>query len=411
MDLRDAVVALEIGGAKTAAIVAQPDKKGRLEVVSLAYSPTRGLDRGRVVDEDLLIDTINLVLGKVERHLQTSVSRVYLAVGSLNLHSAMGQAMTPIFPEGRAVKRQDVHSLIQLSRRGVTPDGEVQVLVVPRGFSVDGDWHTRAPEGLGASKLEVETHIISGLRSEIDQIERVMSRAGREIAGIYPVSLASGLGTLSSDGLDLGAIVIDIGSETTSVGVFLDGTFAYQAVVPLGSAHVSRDVMQLLSTDWDEAERLKCEHGDCFAARVEENDRVSVVQAGTMGPRPMQRKVLAEIIESRMREIFESAVEALEEFAPLGELPIMAVLTGGGSVLKGSEQLCGEIFNGKVCKVAQPKVAGRFSGQVASPMLSTLVGVARYALESDEDEFAPASGSTGWRDRIRTLISRFEGKK
>lgn len=411
MDLHEAVVALEIGSAKTAALVARPDAKGRLEVVSLAYGPTLGFERWRIVDEQAVAESIDSVLGKLERHLGIPIERLYVGFATPEMESVTGQAMMPIFPAGRAVKRQDIHTLVQTSRR-VTGGGEgEQVLALPRHFLVDGKKIFSPPEGLEAQRVEVETHILTCPVGEVDQIEKMLKAGKREVLGFVPTGLASGLGTLSVDGLELGATVIDIGAETTTMGVFMEGAFVYQVVLPVGSAYVSRDIMQLLSVEWDEAERLKCDEGNAWAESVEAHDRISVLQSGMSESRPMQKKVLAEIVESRMREIFSACRNRLEDFLPLEELPIMVVLTGGGSVVRGTEQLCEEILDGKRAKVAQPKVAGRFAGQVASPMLATIVGVARYALESDEAELAPISGSAGWRDRFRTLISRFDGKK
>lgn len=410
MDVHDAIVALEIGAAKVAALVARADKKGRLEVLSLAYGPSDGFDRWRVADEDAAALAVDSVLSKLERHIQVPVKKLYVGFGTPDFHSCTGQAMTPIFPSGRPIKRQDIHTLVQTSRRVSMPQGYGQVLAVPRYFAVDGQVTHQPPEGVSAHKLEVETHIVAGTDNELEQLERILARGGREILGVVPSALASGLGTLSGDGLELGATVIDIGAESTSVGVFLDGGFAFQAVIPMGSAHVTRDISQLLNVGWEEAERLKCEEAEAHAASIDPADRV-VVHQPESGNRPMQKKVLVEIVESRLREIFGHVAKELTGFAPIGEIPVMVVLTGGGSILRGTEQVCEEILDGKRCVVAQPKVAGRFAGQVASPMLATIVGVARYALDSDEAEMAPISGSAGWRDRFRTLISRLDGRK
>ena len=357
VNLQDAVVALEVGSAKVAALVAQPDKKGRLEVVSLAYGPSAGFDRWRIADEEAAATAVDSVLGKLERHLQMPVQRLYLGFGSPSMQSVTGQAMTPIFPGGRPIKRQDIHTLVQTSRRIGLPAQSGQVLALPRHFLVDGQRTHQPPEGLGANKLEVETHIVTCSEPELAQIEGIVKLGNREILGIVPLSLASGLGTLSSDGLELGATIVDIGAERTSVGVFLEGGYVYQCVIPMGSAHVTRDIMQLLSVEWDEAERLKCEEAEAWSSVVSPDDRVSVLQVGMSESRPMQKKVLSEIVESRMREVFGQVADCLENFAHSKEIPIMVVLTGGGSIIRGIEQLCEEILDGKRCKVAQPKVS------------------------------------------------------
>ncbi len=171
MDLQDAVVALEIGSAKVAALVARPDAKGRLEVVSLAYGPAAGFERWRIVDEEAAAESVENVMGKLERHLQVPIKRLYLAFSSPSMESVTGLAMTPIFPAGRQIKRQDIHTLIQASRKVALRRGDGQILALPRHFLVDSQKMHTPPEGLGAQKLEVETHIVACPETELAQIE------------------------------------------------------------------------------------------------------------------------------------------------------------------------------------------------------------------------------------------------
>ncbi len=409
MGLLKQVVAVDIGGSKTAALVARPNDQGRLDVVSLAYVPSEGMNRGVIEDPETLGECLVNVLGKLERHLKQPVEEVWASISVPQMVSTAGQAMLPIFPAGREIKRQDLHQIMSDSRRTALPSGHEQILSVPRYYKVDGAKVNHSPLGRPAERLDITTHVVSAPAPEIAQCVASIQASGRRLGGFVPASLASGLGTLSSDGIELGAIIIDIGAERTEAAVFLDGSYAFQCQIPVGSNHISRDISQLINVEIEEGDRLKCDAGDAYSPNVPEEETVAVHQGGTV--RPMQRRVLAEIIESRGREILEGVRKKLLGFAALEELPLMIVLTGGGSVLRGTEHLCEQVFPGKRCKVAQPKVTGRFSGQVASPMLATIVGVARYAIFSEEDDLAPISGSSSWRDRFRMLISKFDSAK
>ena len=210
--------------------------------------------------------------------------------------------------------------------------------------------------------------------------------------------------------MDLGAVVVDIGAGKTDVAIFLDGSYVYQGVVPIGSDHVTSDIQHLLRTTFEEAEMLKMEHGHCSPDATNQ-DIINVRQLDHDELRPMQRRVLAEIIQARMREIFEHVGKSIAKSSLGLDVPKMAALTGGGSIIPGTEELFEKTLTHFKCRVAQPRVTGRFAEQVANPTMATAVGLARYALDSDEFELAPVSGTSGWKDTIRLIISRFDGKR
>lgn len=405
MNATSPIVVLDLGSSKVAAIAARMSDAGRLEVLSLAYVQSRGISKGGVTDLEEAAKAIDDVLGKIERHLKFRVEDVWTNVPTFAMLSLTGQAVAPLYPSPRAIKRQDVHQVLTNSKKLLIPDDRETVWAVAREYIVDGQRHIHHPTGLQGSRLEVVTHVVTAVTEQIDVAEQAVSASRRTVAGMVPASLASGYATLSKDGRDLGAVIVDVGGGKTEVGVFIDGAYAYQAVVPIGGINVSRDIQQLLHTDFDEAERLKADYSSALPDTVSKTETVDVMQQGQI--RPMQRYVLCQIVESRMREIFEHVGAQLEKSGLEGGLPKMAVLTGGGSILRGTEELFEKTLPQFKCKVAQPKVEGKFAGQVASPMLSTAVGIARYSLESEGEELAPVSGLSGWQDRIRSWISRF----
>ncbi len=401
--MNDMVIAVDVGTSKVACLAAAVDKKGQVEAISLSYSPVNGMDRGTIVDAELVTQTVNSVIGKVERHLGLQATSVFCGVGGAHLTSMNGQGIQPLVPSNRAVKRQDVHQVVGHSRQMLLPPSREQILAVPREFVLDGQRGISEPVGLRGSRLEVVTHIVTGASAEIDRMEQVLSNGGtRKVIGMIPTAMGSGLGVLSAHAAELGAVVIDIGAGKTDVAVFADGVLAYQGVIKIGADHFSHDICQLLKTSFDEAERLKLEHGLAFSADVSSDEMILVSQEGVAEQRSMKRKMLCEILESRGKELFAHVGQKLDESGAIGSAKQL-VLTGGGSLLGGLDRVAVELLPFSQAKLQSPKVSGKFSKQVASPNLSTVVGIARYAMESGEDDLAPVSGFSSWKDRISTL--------
>ena len=210
--------------------------------------------------------------------------------------------------------------------------------------------------------------------------------------------------------IEFGSVCIDIGGGKTDIAVFGEGSLIYSACVPIGGGHVTSDIAHLIRTSTETAETLKLSKGGALAKLVPEGDSVEVMQLGQIEARPMQRKVLCEIIESRLREIANHAKETLERSGQK-RFANGVSLTGGGSLLPGTAELFEGILGvGPVRpgRPVQPLPAMPVNAPSAASF-SAAVGLARFAFDSFEDELAPASGGN-WQSKVRSLWSMFAAK-
>lgn len=405
------VYALDLGSTKVVCLAARPGPGGEVEVRGLAAVPSSGVYKGVVVD---LHETIGAIQSAVRKTLQMTgedddALELVVGVGGSHLEYVTGQGLVPIFPRSRPIGRDDVLQVINHSRQIVPPAGHGFIQAVPREFRIDGKKTLVKPIGQPGERLEVDTHIITGLSEYLRQIEDAVQGAGYKIGLLAAVPLASAIGVVGPRDIDEGCAVIDIGAGTTSVAVFEAGGLIHTGCFPIASNLVTSDVQQLLKTSLEEAERLKIEFGSAQAKSVGEDEAVEVLQTGQTEPRPMQRKVLCEIIESRMREIAHHAMRQIERSGRSDQLGAGLLLTGGGSLVRDAAANF-EASTGLKAKVVAPKACGPMADLAAQPSMAASVGLAKYVLQEDEDEIAPASAVGGWKDTIRTLKSLFSGK-
>jgi cell division protein FtsA len=410
MDERS-VYALDLGSTKAVCLAARPGPGGEVDVRGIASASDSGVYKGVVVD---LHETIGAIQSVVRKTVQMTgeddqALELVVGVGGAHLDYLTGQGLVPIFPRSRPIGRDDLLQVINHSRQIVPPPGHNFIQAVPREFRVDGKRVLQKPIGQQGERLEVDTHIITGLAEYLRQIEEAVVGAGYKVGLMVAEPLASAIAVVSPRDLDEGCAVIDIGGGTTSVAVFHGGGLYHTGSFPIGSILVSSDVQQLLKTSFEEADRLKIEFGSALAREVGEDEAVEVLQAGQTEPRPMQRKVLCEIIESRMREIANFAMRQIERSGKSGDLGAGLLLTGGGSSIRNCAALF-EATTGHKARVVSPRAIGPMADLAEQPGMATAVGLAKYVLQEDEDEIAPATASSGWKDTIRTLKSLFSGK-
>jgi cell division protein FtsA len=95
---------------------------------------------------------------------------------------------------------------------------------------------------------------------------------------------------------------------------------------------------------------------------------------GEGGGQAIQRRKLSEIIEARMRELYQLIREEVARSGHEKPLPAGLVLTGGGARLAGVADLARDVLEMPV-RVAAPQGVGGLMDQLANPAFSTPLGL------------------------------------
>lgn len=399
---------VDLGSTKASCLVARWTNAGELEVLGTGEGRSAGIDRGEICDPKAAGAVIREVVQQASDQAGVPLpGEITIGFGGFQLESLNAQGYVPLYPRGRAIAREDVLQVVNHSRQIKTDPGREQVLAVPREFVVDDERGISDPLGMKGGRLEVVTHIVIGESAAIQATEQAVGQAGFRCSQMVPIALASGLAVSSPNERELGCVTIDIGAETTSVAIFQGGAIAFTAVLPIGSRYVSSDLSKLLKTTQEEGERLKTHYGVALARESEGLSSVSVMQIGQVEPRHLDRRVLCEIIESRMRELASMVKDQIEETGLLGLLPGGAILTGGGSRLSKTPELFDLVLKTLQVRLGKPRVRGPQSIAASSGQWAGAVGLATYALTEANNDLQAAGEIEGWRDRVRNFKALF----
>lgn len=404
------VSVLDLGSTKAVCLCAESDGAGGVDVRAVGVAECKGLRRGVVSDLEETASAIQSAIRKAQTLAGEEITSLIVSIGGTHVEGLNAQGFVPIYPRSRAISREDVLQVINHSRQHMIPPDREQIQALPREFRIDGQRGIRKPIGMNGSKLEVVTYIVTGQTTHIQNIEKAVSMAGKRIDQMVLQPLASGVAVLTDEEMELGTAVVDIGGGTTDIGVFAGGSVAFSATVPVAGLLVTSDLSKLLKTTPEEAERLKLDSGYSLSKGVTDDESVSVMQLGQTQFRPLQRRVMVEIIESRMRELATMVKQQIEKSGMVGMLPGGVVLTGGGSHLPGTDKLFADVLKHLRVRVAEPEIAGNSAAILNQPGMATAVGLAKFALQFVDDELAPADNGS-WKDRIRTFWTSLGGKQ
>ena len=403
------ILALDVGTTKVCALIGA-DHGGEIHIVGLGLAPSPGMRQGVVVD---LQETTRAIREAVSRAQQMAGLRPESAwVGVTGEHIACmnTRAAVAVSHQDHLITEETIARLHQAANHNAAlgPD-RVLLHSVPRGYLVDGQRGVRRPEGMSASKLEVETHLVTGSRNFIENVDKCVEAAGVSVQEFVFEPLASARALLTPEEEDLGVAVLDIGGGTTDLAVFVSGSVCHTGAVPVAGNHITRDLAVGLQVSLEEAEQLKVQQGCALVVDMDTDDLIEIGTIGTDEKRELPRRVLAEIIEPRVQEIFQLVRREIDRSGFGGHIASGVVLTGGGSQLPSIQPLARATL-GCTVRLGQVSNVGGVTTAVRSPIYATSVGLLRYAAEHARGRPEPAPGLgrlSAWWDWLTRRIGRF----
>jgi cell division protein FtsA len=252
----------------------------------------------------------------------------------------------------------------------------------------------RDPVGMSGVRLQVRVNLVTAATSCVQNVIRCVERCGLSVADVVLEPLASADAVLSEDEKEIGVAVIDIGGGTTDLLLYADGGIAHTSVIPAGGNNITSDVAAGLRTPMAEAERLKRNYGCALGRMISDEEEIEVPGVGGHSPRRVARRLLSDIIEPRVEEIFSEARRRIEETGLLEQVSSGCVLTGGAALMEGMVE-CAEEILGMPVRLGFPVGVKGIVQLVQGPQYATGVGLLRYGAQQLADRAhhqAPARG-------------------
>jgi cell division protein FtsA len=225
--------------------------------------------------------------------------------------------------------------------------------------------------------LEAKVHIVTGAVSSAQNIIKCANKAGLNVAEICLEPIASSEAVLTQDEKDLGVVLVDIGGGTSDIAIFKEGALVHTSVLALGGNHITNDIAVGLRTPQPEAEKIKIKYGCALASLIKPDETIEVSGVGGRKSRVLSRRLLAEIIEPRVEEMFSLIRREVEKSGYQNVLSGGMVITGGTTLLEGMPELA-EFISELPVKRGVPHSVGGLRDVVNSPKFATGVGLLKY---------------------------------
>ena len=377
------IAAIDVGTTKICVLVARQLDDQNVEIIGCGKAPSDGLSKGVVVDVTKTIYSIRAALKEAELMAGMPIESVSVGISGGHIQATNSQGVVPI--RRGEIKEQDIAAVLAAARAIPIPDGQQILHVLPQYYVIDGRDKVIDPLGMHGIRLEVQAHIIMGAIASVQNLVKCCESAGVAVHDIVLEQLASAFAVLTEDEQKLGVGLLDIGGGTADFAVYKHGSIRHTKVLPVAGNHFTNDLAIGLCTTLKEAERIKKEYGIAYADKLSDDPYLEIDMVHVEQKQVVHVSDLVRVIEPRAQELFALLHEEIVLRQISSYITTGIVLTGGGSLLKGLNELAEKELKIPV-RIGHPKVPFSLPDSLQSPIYATGYGLLLHALKREKED-------------------------
>jgi cell division protein FtsA len=373
--------AVDIGSTKIVALAGTKNEEGKIQIIGLGQSASRGVTRGVLLNVEEAFAAISEAVGKAEHDCGHDIEDVFVNISGQQL-TTLTSVQQKTMGRDHCVTEADVNQIMEQARQINLPNDTTIYHINPEFYSVDGEAVTTSPVGTIGEKMNASFKIHVAPDSYQRNIALCLKRGSINVHRAILDPIASSEVVLTDDEKESGVALVDIGGGTTKISIFYDGVLCFTSMVPFGGNVITKDIKEGCSITVKEAESLKRQFGQAIADFAPEN-KVVTIQRNGWEPKQISFKSLAHIIQARMEEIVVHFFYQIRKSGYADKLGAGIVITGGGSLLTNLGQLI-KFHTGYDVRIGRPNLNLFAAGkELDDPKYSTVLGLLKMAAVED----------------------------
>ena len=370
------VLAIDVGSTKICAIIAQINDDNKITVIGAGVSKAQGLKKGTITNIELASRSIEEAVNDAKRVSGSAIDTAVVSMSGTYTKSLDSSGIVNLTSKEVGIK--DIERVMQTSLYNAKIPNEYEVLhALPYNFKVDEQDLIDDPLGMNASRLEVETHIITTQKSSLNNLKKALKGAGITVENIILNGYASAIAVLDESEKELGVAVIDMGGTSCNIVIHVGNSIRYNDFLGVGSNHITNDLSMALHTPLNVANSIKLTYG---SLSNESSDLIEIPKIGDENSKhEVSLAVVHDVILARVEETLMILAKIIENSGLKDQIGAGIVLTGGFAKMEGIKDYASVFFDSKPVRIAKPKELDGLFENLRSPEFSCAIGLVMHS--------------------------------
>ena len=355
MNSEDSIGIIELGNINIKCLIFKIKDNNESEILSTSITSSEGIHNGIVVNLTKASKAIRSCISIAEKKAKILLKKINVVLEGPEFLSTKFTKHKKI--NGSKIHKDDIDFLLKEAKKQLILNDKKQSIIhiFNHNYVVDGKAFSDEPIEVYADSLSHEVTFITIPKNNLKNINQAFIDCDIEIERLISNTFALGAKLLNNKELEFGSILVDIGFEKISLGLFKNLALVHSITLPMGINHITKDISKVCSLSMDESVVIRNNIDFSFQNNQNLFDANGYLKNSyfiNSSFRKISKNLILNVIKARLDEIFETVKKQI--IVPEFNLNsgIGFLLVGGGSYLPNIEKHCEKFFGPRIKKLS-----------------------------------------------------------
>ena len=383
---------IELGNISIKCLIFRINNDDTSEILSTSTIKSEGIHNGAIVNLAKASNAIRLCINTAEKEVGVLLKKINVVVEQPEFLCTKLSKNKKI--NGSKIQKEDIEFLLKEAKKQVTLNDDRQSIIhiFNHNYVVDGKTFLEEPIDVYADYLSHEITFVTMPKNNIKNINQVFIECDIEVERFISCTFALGVKLLNNNELQTGSILINMGYEKTSLGIFKNLALVHSITLPVGVNHIIKDISKVCSLNLEESKIIRNKIDFSFHNNKElfdEKDYLKNNYFTFSNYRKISKSLILNIARARINEIFEMIKKQISLTGPASIFEENLFIVGGGSNLSNVEKYCSDFFKANVKKLNENN--GTKNKDDSYEKFSSCLGAVKIIKDGWETEAIPES--------------------
>jgi len=305
MNSDDQIGIIELGNKNIKCLISKTNNTNS-EILSTSIAPSEGIHNDVIVNLEKATNSIRSCISNAEKKAKISLKKIYVIIEQPDFLCTKLSKYKKI--NGSKIYKDDIEFLLKDAKKQLIHNDKNQYIlhIFNHNYIVDGKNFIEEPINVFADTLTHEITFITIPKNNLKNINQVFNDCDIEIERLISRTFASGVELFSNKKLQSSSIIIDLGFEKISMGLFKNFALVHSITFPFGLNYITKDISKVCSLNIDESENLRNNFDFLFKDNknlFDENELLKKNYFVNSKFRKISKKLILDIIKARLDEI------------------------------------------------------------------------------------------------------------
>ena len=347
---------IELDDVNVKCIIFQIDHNNNSEILSTSITESKGIHNGVIINVAKASDAIRSCISNAEKKAKVSLKKICVVLEQPEFLCTKFSKHRRI--NGSKIHKDDIEFLLNEAKKHVTSNDKKQSIIhiFNHNYIVDGKTFIEEPIDVYADNLSHEMTFLTLPKNNLKNITQVFIECDIEVERLISSTFSLAAQLLNHQELKLGSVLINIGFEKTSLGIFKNLALIHSITFPIGANHIIKDISKVCSLSLEESDVIVSQIDFSFQKNTklfDERDYLKKFFFKENKYRKISKALLLNIVKSRLDEIFAMLKKQIILTGLNSEYGPNFYLTGVGIKYYNIDNYCSLFFKTNIKKLNQ----------------------------------------------------------